>query len=184
MRRMVTAAVSLTAIGAATVLAPAEAVDGTTRTVSASDPSGDVDSRLDIVFESFRGNGDGTATLDIRTAEGWRCNYLQDIGSDAETPAYAGLFWDIDQGADGTVDSNGVFTCDEGKFRFELRRSGHRDRIFPATRPTARSARVTIPLSQLRSNHVSMRAMSRVTGVVGSDVFVDEEDVTPLLRAY
>lgn len=70
MRRMVTAAVSLTAIGAATVLAPAEAVDGTTRTVSASDPSGDVDSRLDIVFESFRGNGDGTATLDIRTAEG------------------------------------------------------------------------------------------------------------------
>lgn len=187
MRRLVVTAISVGAIGMATTLMPAvQAAGGTTRTVSTTDPSGDVDSRLDIVFASFRDNSDGTATLTIRTAKSWGCRYLRDVVGDPEDTASANLFWDFDQGANGTFEIAGHFQCDENGLYFELLHSGYRerDKVFAASRPTARSARTTFPLSELRASHVSMRAMSRVTGVIGNNVFFDEEDLAPSLRAY
>lgn len=108
------------------------------------------------------------------------------VVGEPEDTASANLFWDFDQGANGTFDIAGHFQCDQNGLYFELLHSGYRDRdkVFAASRPTARSARVTFPLSELRAAHVSMRAMSRVTGVIGNNVFFDEEDLAPSLRAY
>lgn len=182
MRRFVMAAVSIAAVGLAPVMVfPGQAAGGATRTVSTTDPIGDVDSRLDIVFAKFRDNGDGTATLTIRTAESWGCRYLRGELTAGDT-ASAQLFWDFDEGANGSFDVAGRFVCDHG-FNFEF---GHRSgsKVYSASRPSAHSARVTFPLSELRGSQVLMRAMSRVSGVIGNDVFVDEEDVAPPLLAY
>lgn len=185
MRRSVLAAVSVAAMGLTPVVAaPAQAVNATTRTVSTTDPSGDVDSRLDVVFSRFRGNGDGTATLTIRTAKSWGCRYLRDDVSEPQDQTHAALVWDFDRGADGTYETVGRFGCDQGRMHLELRRGGFEGTNFAARRPSARSVRVTIPLSELSGRHLNMRVISRVSGVDGDNVFFDEEDLVSTLRAY
>jgi len=161
------------------------AAGGTTRIVAATDRKGDVDSKLDIVYEKFRGNGDGTATLLITTAESWGCRYLKGFGEEPGMTFFSYLVWEFDQGNNGTNDVTGTFKCDQGEFRFELRHGGSRYvDIYPVTRPTTRSVRVTIPLSALRTRHFSLHAKSRVSGVDDGNVFIDEEDLTPRLKAY
>ncbi len=179
-------AAAVTAGAAATAAAaPASATLGTGRTVSASDPD-DVGNRLDIVEESFRLNGDGTATLHLRTAETWRCSYLQNFGHNGELYS-AGLLWDFDRGADGHFgDIVWGFGCEGGSLTFTLHDTSgaHPDRDFQASRPTARSATVTIPRRALHAQDLDLRAVSRFSGTTQGHTAVDEEDLTPILGAY
>lgn len=186
MRRWAVAAAAAASVGMMVGTPVAVAAGGTTRIVSATDPRGDAESKLDIVYEKFRGNGDGTATLLITTAESWGCRYLNGFGEDPSMTFFSYLFWEFDLGDDGTNDASGTFKCDQGRFRFELRHGGERnlDSVYPVTRPTTRSVRVTIPLAALRAKRFSLHAKSRVSGVDSGNVFVDEEDLTPRLKAY
>ncbi len=174
--------------GAATAAAvPAQAeVTSVDTVLSAADPE-DVQSRLDIVFERFRGNGDGTATLAIRTADSWGCRYLGGILDDPEDTLSAALIWDFDVAADGHFgDVVGSFSCERGRFSFHVHHPGgqHRSRTFSATRPTRRSVVVTMPLRVLHAEHLRLRAVSRTTGIDGERVLFEEDDHTPALRAY
>lgn len=192
MKRWMIVAATAATVGAAgtAATAPASATPG--RTVSASDPD-DVGNRLDIVHERFRLNGDGTATLRLRTAETWRCGYLQnglleDVGDNGE-PYSASLLWEFDERVDGNLgdrDVVGLFGCEGGGLVFTLHHSSgaHPDRTFQATRPTARSASVTIPRRALHARHVELRARSRFDGTKGDHTAFDEEDLTPILRGY
>lgn len=156
----------------------------TSRAVSASDPN-DVGNRLDIVYERFQLNGDGTATLRIGTAETWRCGYIQNFAENGELYS-AGLLWDFDRGSDGTFgDIVGSFDCADGRFVFRLYVSGaHPDRTFRASRPTASSALVTIPRWALHARHLDLRAVSRFSGTKGHHTAFEEEDHAPVLKAY
>lgn len=185
MKRCMVVLATVAAVGAAgtTAVSPAS---GTRAAVSASDPD-DVGNRLDIVNEWFRLNGDGTATLRLRTAEAWRCGYLQNFGDNGELYS-AGLLWEFDRGADGEFgDLVGTFGCGEGGglvMRLHHFSGGHPDRSFQASRPTARSASVTIPRRALHADHVNLRARSRFDGTKGNHTAFDEEDLTPILRGY
>ncbi len=164
---------------------PTGTLSQTDRSVSASDPD-DVGNRLDIVHERFQLNSDGTATLSIRTAETWRCGYIQNFGENGE-PYSAGLLWDFDRGANGTFgDLVGSFDCADGAFVFRLHDTSgaHPDRTFRASRPTASSASVTIPRSALHARHLDLRAVSRFSGTKGDHTAIDEDDITPVLEAY
>jgi hypothetical protein len=177
---------------ALTVPASASASSGATstlsqnvRAVSASDPD-DVGNRLDIVHERFQLNGDGTATLSIRTAETWRCSYIQNFAENGELYS-AGLLWDFDRGANGTFgDFVGGFECANGRFVFELHDPWgvHPDRTFRASRPTANSASVTIPRTALRARHLALRAVSRFSGTKGDYTAIDQDDITPILKGF
>lgn len=187
MKRWMVAFAAAATVGAAatTAASPAWATLGTGRVVSASDPD-DVGNRLDIVDERFRLNGDGTATLRLRTAETWRCTYLQNFGDNGE-PYSAGLLWDFDRGADGHFgDIVGGFGCEGGDLVFNLHDTSgaHPVRDFQASRPTAFSASVTIPRRALHAQHVDVRAVSRFSGTKAGHTAVDEEDLTPVLRAF
>lgn len=187
MKRWMVALAAAATVGVAgtTAASPASATLGTGRVVSASDPD-DVGNRLDIVDERFRLNGDGTATLRIRTAETWRCTYLQNFGENGE-PYSAGLLWAFDQGADGDFgDIVGGFGCEGGSLTFTLHHTSgaHQDRAFLASRPTASSAVVTIPRRALHAQHIDLRAVSRFSGTKAGHTAVDEEDLTPVLRAF
>jgi len=185
MKRWMVALATVATVGAAGTAAAAPAA-GTERAVSASDPD-DVGNRLDLVHERFALNGDGTVTLRLRTAEKWRCGYLQNFGDNGE-PYSAGLLWDFDAGGDGHFgDVVGSFGCGEGGgLVFQLHDSSgdHPDRTFRASRPTARSASVTFPRRALHARHVDLRAVSRFTGTKGDHTAVDEDDLTPILRGY
>lgn len=186
MKRWMIALATAATVGAAgTMAAPtASATHGAGRTVSASDPD-DVGSRLDIVREAFRLNGHRTATLRIRTAETWRCGLLQNFAENGE-PYSAGLRWEFDRGADGTFgDINGGFDCQDGQLVFHLNHPGtFPDRTFQASRPTARSAVVSMPRRALHSQDLALQARSRFDGTKGDHVAFDEEDIAPTLRAF
>jgi hypothetical protein len=179
-----TAAVAGT-VGAVTAPAAAGDVASERATDSASDPD-DVGNRLDIVHERFQLNGDGTATLSIRTAETWRCSYIQNFAENGELYS-AGLLWDFDRGANGTFgDFVGGFECANGRFVFELHDPWgvHPDRTFRASRPTANSASVTIPRTALRARHLALRAVSRFSGTKGDYTAIDQDDITPILKGF
>ncbi len=187
MKRWMVALAAAATVGAAatTAASPASATSDTGRTVSASDPD-DVGNRLDIVDERFRLNGDGTATLRLRTAETWRCSYLQNFAENGE-PYSAGLLWDFDQGADGHFgDIVGGFRCEGGSLVFNLHHTSgaHPDRDFLASRPTALSALVTIPRRALHAQHINLRAVSRFSGTTQGHTALEEDDITPTLRAF
>jgi hypothetical protein len=148
MTRWTVAVVTVTAVGAVGTAGapPAAAGAGAQRAaVSASDPA-DVGNRLDIVHESFRLNSDGTATMRLRTAETWRCAYLQKFGDDGELYS-ASLLWEFEQQPDGDLgdrDIVGVFGCGEDGglvFRLHYTSGAHPARTFQASRPTARTLR-------------------------------------------
>jgi hypothetical protein len=190
MKRWRVALVTATVAGlaATTAAVPAVATSGTGRAVSASDPD-DVGNRLDIVHERFRLNGDGTVTMRIRTAETWRCGYLQSFGDGGE-PYSAALLWEFDESVDGELgdpDFVGVFSCGESGglvFRLHHTSGAYPVRAFQASRPNARSASVTIPRRALHAQHVELRARSRFDGTTGNHTAFDEEDTTPILRGY
>ncbi len=196
MKRWIVVLVTFATVGAAGATAAAQA-SGAERAVSAAD-SDDVGNRLDIVYERFELNGDGTATLRIRTAEKWRCSYLQnglfhdflqDPGDKVE-PYSAVLLWEFDRTTDGDLGDReivGLFDCGkDGGLIFRLHHisSAHPDRTFQASRPTARSASVTIPRRALHAEHVELRARSRFDGTKGGHTAFDEEDLTPILLGY
>ncbi len=190
MTRWTVAVATVTAVGAAgAAAAPSAAAGGGAQpaAVSASDPD-DVGNRLDILYEGFRRNGDGTVTMRLRTAETWRCDYLQNFGDDGE-PYSASLLWEFAQQPDGDMgdrDIVGVFGCGEDGlvFRLHFTAGTHPVRTFQASRPTARSASVTIPRRALHSQHIDLRARSRFDGTKGGHTAFDEEDLTPTLRGY
>ncbi len=180
-----TAAVAGT-VGAVTAPAAAGDVASERATDSASDPD-DVGNRLDIVHERVTVRDDGRVTMRLRTAETWRCGYLQNFGQDHEAYS-AALLWDFDRGADGHFgDIVGSFGCGpEGGLVFHLHHSSgqHPDRTFDARRPTAQSASVTIPRRALHSRHLNLRAVSRFNGTKNGHTAVEEDDHTPVLRGY
>jgi len=173
-------------VGAVTAPAASGAAPSTRATDSATDPD-DVGNRLDIVAERVTVRDDGRVTLQLRTAETWRCGYLQNFGQDEEAYS-AALLWDFDRAADGHFgDMVGSFGCGtQGELVFQLHDSSgqHPDRTFDASRPSARSASVTIPRRALHSRHLDLRAVSRFNGTKDGHTAVEEDDHTPVLRGY
>lgn len=193
MKRWMVVLATAATVGTAGTMAAAPASATDARAVSASDPD-DVGNRLDIVHERFRLNGDGTATLRVRTADRWRCGYLRNgllHGVEDNGELYsASLLWEFDDSVDGRLgdpDVVGVFGCDEDAglvFGLHHTAGAHPSRTFQASRPTARSAAVTIPRRALHAQHVELRARSRFDGTKGHHTAFDEEDLTPILRGY
>ena len=166
----------------APVGAQAAGGDASVSTVSAPDPE-DVESRLDMVFVEFRGHGDGNATLTIRTAEKWGCRYLRfrSLGDYSDGRA-AFLAWQFNTDQDAAIEKSGGFNCtDAGKLIFDV---NHSDERFPTSRPNRRTVKVVLPLRSLglAGRNLTLTALSRVNGVYGSHIFLDEEDLSPTLR--
>ena len=176
----ITAGLALAA-PAATASSAAPAV----KTVAAADPE-DVGNRLDILWERFTLNDNGTITLTIRTAETWKCGYLQNFAENGE-PYSAGLLWNFDRGANGSfgdsADRTGAFDCNAGRLQFHLPTTSGA-KTFPASRPTASSVTVTFPRPALEAQHLNAQAISRFSGTQGNHIALDEEDLTPTLKAY
>lgn len=166
------------------VASPSEAAGSATQ-VSASDPD-DVGSRLDIVHEKFR-KRDGVARLTIRTAERWRCPYLNDLGSSEGDTSSAALIWDFDTDADGHFgDMVGDFYCEDGRLHFQLHdpQGEYKTKLYRSRRPTRRTAVVRVPVKALHAKHLALRATSRVTGITDEGIFFEEDDLAPTLKAY
>lgn len=183
-RHQLTLAVGICALALAPAApASAGAEEGSATVVSASDPD-DVGSRLDIVRERVRVE-DGLARLHIRTAEGWACRYLNDIGSSPGDTASAALLWEIDKNSDGELsDRIGEFACRSGDvvFRVSDPSGQHQTRTFDARRPDRRTAVVRVPRKVLGGQEFAVRAISRVSGVTGDAVLFEEDDVTRVLK--
>lgn len=147
---------------------------------SASDPE-DVEGRLDIVFVKFRGNGDGTVTLTLKTAERWRSRFVKLEPNADEKQVF--LSWQFDSNRDRSFERTGRFYFDDHRERlvFEKVRSG---RLYRVRRPDLRTAKVTVPVRAFRlgSPRLRVRAQSTVNGVFGRSAFVEETDPSPTLK--
>ena len=140
-------------------------------TVTRSDPN-DTRGRLDIVKVRYRGHQDDTATLVLRTQKRWRCNFLRGV-ADAPHTYSAGISWEINRDRDPQNEKSGHFTCRDKKLFFTV----NNGEPIRAQRPDRRTAKVRIPLKPTK--HLSLYSISRITGEVDGEVYVDEEDVAP-----
>ena len=140
-------------------------------TVTKSDPN-DTRGPLDMVKVRYIGHGDDTATLVLKTAEKWRCAFLRGV-ADAPHTYTAGLSWDINRNKDPYNEKSGHFTCINKKLYFSINNGD----AIRAHRPDRRTARVRIPLKPTK--HLSLVAISRISGEIDGEVYVEEEDVAP-----
>ncbi|MDQ4145027.1 MAG: hypothetical protein M3198_15060 [Actinomycetota bacterium] len=136
-----------------------------------SDPN-DTRGRLDIVKVRYIGNGDDTATLVLKTAEAWRCRFLRGVAEAPHTYS-AGLSWEINRDSDRANEKSGHFSCRNKKLFFTI----NNGEPIRAPRPDRHTARVRIPLKP--TENLSIYAISRITGEVDGEVYVDEEDIAP-----
>jgi len=154
----------------------------TTARDAAGDPE-DVRGKLDIVSTSFRGNGDGTATLTIRTAEKWRSRFIKREPDGDSRQVF--LIWEFSSDRTRNFERTGRFFFDEneGRLVFEKNRSSS-DRLFRVRRPNLRTAKISLPVRAFRlgSDRLKLRARSTLNGTFGDDVLVEETDLGPLLQ--
>ena len=147
------------------------------QSISRRDPIGDVGNRLDLVRVAFRGHGDGTATLALRTERRWRCRYIsRDLIHDGGT---ASLRWMVNTDRDHNDEKTGFFSCDKEGFSIRLGK-----RTYEARRANLRSIAFTLPLEKLGlddNKHLSFRAASFANGKFGEHVYVEETDISPAL---
>ena len=125
-----------------------------------------------MVKVRYIGHTDDTATLVLKTAEKWRCGFLQGVAEAPHTYS-AGISWDINRDRDPANEKSGHFTCRDKKLFFSI---DNGDPI-RAQRPDRRTARVRIPLKATK--HLSLVAISRIIGEIDGEVYVEEEDVAP-----
>ena len=140
-------------------------------TVAKSDPN-DTRGRLDIVRVRYTGHRDNTATLVLKTQETWRCGFLQGVAEAPHTYS-AGISWEINRDRDPANEKSGHFSCRDRRLFFTVN-NGEPIRV---QRPDRRTAKVRIPLKPTK--HLSLYSISRITGEVDGEVYVDEEDVAP-----
>ena len=140
-------------------------------TITRSDPD-DTRGRLDIFKVGYIGHPNDTATLFLRTQRKWRCGFLRGVANAPHTYS-AGISWEINRDKDAQNEKSGHFTCRDKKLFFSI---DNGDPI-RARRPDRRTAKVRIPLKPTK--HLSLYSISRITGEVDGEVFVDEEDVAP-----
>jgi hypothetical protein len=147
---------------------------------SAPDPE-DVEGRLDIVFVRFRGNGDGTATLTIKTAERWRSRFVKREPNGDEKQVF--LVWQFNSNRDRSFERTGRFYFDDAKKHLVFEKVNS-DRVFRVRRPNRRMVKVTVPVRAFRlgSPRLKVRAQSTVNGVFGESVFIEETDLSPTLK--
>ena len=164
-------AACLIAASVATALGGTATANHVDRSAKANDPK-DSDGRLDIVKVRYYGHRNDTATLVIRTEDKWPCNFLRGVAEAPHTYA-AGLSWNINKNKNPANEKSGHFTCQNNKLFFRVNNGS----AIRAQRPDRHTAKVRIPLRQTK--HLSLVAISRITGEVDGHVFVDEEDVAP-----
>lgn len=179
MRKAIVASVLGLLIAAAPAAASHDADYASEKTLSKRDPRGDVSNKLDLVRVSFQGDGDGAATIVLRTRREWGCRYInRDVIHDG---AVASVRWEINTNRDIYSERTAFFSCNDG--RWALHWSD--ERVFEATRPDRRTLSVKLPLRKLRLDErrrLTFRAVSFANGQFGEHVYVEESDLSPVLK--
>lgn len=146
----------------------------------ARDPQ-DVRGRLDIVLVRAAAR-DSKLVLTIRTAERWRCRYIDGHGIPDEDGRSASVRWQFNTNSDPYTEHTAFFSCADGDFSFTV----DGKHTYDAWRPNRRTIKVALPDHRfgLAHRHLSLHAITRVDQVSADGVLVDEEDVAPALHPH
>lgn len=144
----------------------------------ARDPR-DVRGRLDIVLVRAAARGD-KMVLTVRTAERWRCRYLDGHGIQDGDGQGASVRWQFNTNTDPYTEHTSFFSCSGGDFSFSV----DGKHTYNAWRPDRRTIKVALPAHRfgLDRQHLELHAISRVDKISASEVLFDEEDVAPALH--
>jgi hypothetical protein len=168
--------------------APATGAPDLPKSAQRSDPE-DVDGRLDIVRTRIR-VGERRVRLVLETAEGWRCSYVKDDGSNAEGAAAlyedgkgVFLFWEFDTNKNRRFETDAFVRCKSGELRL-VSDGLHREVRARKTDRRTVTASVSRKKWDLMGRRLQVRATSQVNGTNGTDVFVEQRDGTARLRPF
>ena len=144
----------------------------------ARDPR-DVRGRLDIVLVRAAARGD-KMVLTVRTAERWRCRYLDGHGVQDGDGTGASLRWQFNTNTDPYTEHTSFFSCSGGEFSFSV----DGKHTYDAWRPNRRTIKVALPQERfgLGRRNLELHAISRVDKITAGEVLFDEEDVAPALH--